>query len=280
MSDRSDIEWTDATYNPIRGIAPNRHMCSKISPGCDNCYASALNYRFGGDEFQRGRTDVAVRLDEKALLLPLKWQAPRRVFVCSMTDLFGEWVPDEWIDQVFGVMEIADHHQYQVLTKRPSRMLSWLKRTTLATNTPFLQAVSIPGSTATRTVVDLAIGRFDPWPLPNVWLGVSIEEDRFSWRAEVLKDCPAAVRFVSAEPLLGPLPTLSLSGIDWLITGGESGVRHRPIEAEWVRDLRDRSQAAGVAFFHKQWGGRTHAEGGRELDGRTWDEYPKALVTA
>jgi protein gp37 len=253
MSDHTKIEWSDASWNPIRGIAPNRHMCRKISPGCDHCYSSTMTRRFGGQEFPPEPTSIEVRLDEKALMLPLSWREPRRVFVCSMTDLFGEWVPQEWINAIFTVMWQAPRHQFQVLTKRPRIM-----RTALGDHYRSIQRS----------------------PLENVWLGTSIELDRFTWRANVLRDCPAAVRFVSAEPLLGPLPSLDLAGIDWLIAGGESGIGHRPCEPDWVCDLRDRSYEAHTAFFFKQWGGRTHAEGGRVLDGRTWDEYPRSLVTA
>jgi protein gp37 len=282
MSDKSSIEWTDASWNPIRGIQPNRHMCQKISPGCDNCYASTMTARFGGQEYRYGSVGKT-RLDEKALMLPLSWREPRRVFVCSMTDLFGEWVPQEWIAQIFGVMAIASQHQYQVLTKRPAFMAQSMRflRQRFVAESPFLQAVSLPPDYfKTRTEVGWALGRNPDlhWPLANVWLGTSIELDRYSWRANVLRECPAAVRFVSAEPLLGPLPSLDLTGIDWLIAGGESGAKHRPCEADWVRDLRDRSVESGSAFFFKQWGGRTHAKGGRLIDGRTWDEYPRSLV--
>jgi len=248
MSDHSTIEWTDATFNPIRGFQPNRWMCRKISPGCDNCYASTQNHRWGGQEYP-GVVNPDVRLDEKTLGVPLTWREPRMVFVCSMTDLFGEWVPVEWIGRIFNVMGAAKQHQFQVLTKRPRRMMEVVRA--------YYQAT-------------------DQQPFPNVWLGTSIELDRFAWRAEYLRQSPAVVRFISAEPLLGPLPSLDLYGIDWLITGGESGARHRPIDLEWVRDLRDRAQATHTAFFHKQWGGRTHATGGRELDGREWNEFPKA----
>jgi protein gp37 len=193
-----------------------------------------------------------VFLDQRVLNQPLSWKEPRRVFVCSMTDLFGDWVPVSWIEDVFRVMASATRHQFQVLTKRPSRM-----------------AEVVP------IVYDRIWGYVPHAPLPNVWLGTSIELNRYAWRANPLRHTPAAVRFISAEPLLGPLPALDLGGIDWLITGGESGARHRPLDLDWVRDLRDRCQAAHVAFFHKQNGGRTHAAGGRLLDGRTWDEYPK-----
>lgn len=277
MSDKSSIEWTDASWNPIRGIPPNRHMCSKISPGCDNCYASTMTARFGGVEYPPHRTDVEVRVDERALYLPLTWKEPRRVFVCSMTDLFGEWMPESWIDQVFAVMAWATQHQFQVLTKRPRRMLKYLRtpdRLSEIENARCDVCVRSGGKCG-YPGDDCGLLADTVLPLPNVWLGTSIELDRYSWRANLLRYCPAAVRFVSAEPLLGPLPSLDLTGIDWLIAGGESGQRHRPCEAEWVRDLRDRSVAAGTAFFFKQVGGRTHAEGGRELDGRTWDEFPE-----
>lgn len=253
MADHSAIEWTDATWNPIRGVAPNRWMCAKLSPGCDNCYASTMNHRWGGDSYAPdGRGTPNVSLDTKALSQPLTWRKPRRVFVCSMTDLFGDWVPTLWIEQIFRVMASAPQHQFQVLTKRPGYM-----------------AGVVP------IVYDRIWGWTEHAPLPNVWLGTSIELDRYAWRASYLRNAPAAVRFVSAEPLLGPLPSLDLTGIDWLITGGESGARHRWCDRDWVRDLRDRCQASGTAFFHKQWGGRTHSEGGRLLDGRTWDEFPE-----
>jgi protein gp37 len=169
-----------------------------------------------------------------------------------MTDLFGEWVPLQWIEAVSRVMASAPQHQFQVLTKRASRMAE-----------------------LTPKVYDRIYGWTEKLPLPNVWMGVSIELDRYSWRANYLRETPAAIRFVSAEPLLGPLPSLDLRDIDWLITGGESGVHHRALDPEWVRPLRDRCRASYTAFFHKQNGGRTHAAGGRLLDGRTWDEYPQ-----
>jgi protein gp37 len=170
------------------------------------------------------------------------------IFVNSMSDLFHELVPDEFIGRVFETMRRANHHTYQVLTKRPDRMREWFSGeigSTWATN-----------------------------PLPNVWLGTSIELDRWVGRADALRETPAAVRFISAEPLLGPLPSLDLMGIDWLIVGGESGSSHRPMRPEWVRELRDMARAADVAFFFKQWGGRISKSGGRELDGRTYDEFP------
>lgn len=318
MADRSAIEWTDATWNPIRARgALGRHYCLKISPGCEHCYASTMTRRLGGFGYReetsasragaRGLVDEGrIHLDETVLIQPLRWRKPRRVFVCSMTDLFGEWVPDEWILEIWLAMLTASHHTFQVLTKRPGRMADWLSR---------LPQLS-PG--------------FGPetWPLPNVWLGTSIESDAYAWRAKELSKIPAAVRFVSAEPLLGPLPSVfhayhwargAVSDhyrppLDWLIVGGESGgpperrlvdrctwrvdgiYRHgvprgypehcpddcagtgwapKPKALDWVRDLRDRALRAGVAFHFKQWGGPSHGSGGRFLDGRTWDEFPQ-----
>ena len=180
-------------------------------------------------------------LHEHALGIPLRWHAPRRVFVNSMSDLFHDEVPLSFIRQVFDVMRQTPQHRYQLLTKR-SRRLAKL-------------ADSLD------------------WPT-NVWIGVSVEDDRYSFRARHLQSVPAAVRFVSAEPLIGPLPSLELTGLQWLIVGGESGQMHRPVSLEWIRELRDRCHGAGVAFFFKQWGGRTPKSGGRLLDGRTWDEMP------
>jgi protein gp37 len=169
------------------------------------------------------------------------------VFVNSMSDLFHELVPDEFIDQVFVTMSLARRHTFQILTKRPELMRQWFEG---------------PGVGWARD------------PLPNVWLGTSIENDRWVSRADDLRRIPAAIRFISAEPLLGPLNSIDFSNIDWLIVGGESGPLHRPIDADWVRELRDYAGQAGVAFFFKQWGGRVAKSGGRELDGRTWNEFP------
>jgi protein gp37 len=237
MADFSTIEWTDATWNPVTG-------CTEISPGCDHCYARTFAERFRnvpGHPYQQG---FDLRLWPERLELPLRWRRPRRVFVNSMSDLFHEAVADDFIRRVFEVMAAADWHVFQVLTKRPRRM---------AELAPSL-----------------------PWPA-HVWAGTSVELDRYTWRANhCLRRVPAAVRFVSAEPLLGPLPSLELDHLHWVITGGESGAGHRPCDADWIRDVRDRCQAVGVAFFHKQWGGRTPKAGGRLLDGRTWDEMPES----
>lgn len=234
MSDRSPIEWTDATWNPVTG-------CTQVSPGCDHCYALTFAERFRGVPGHPYEQGFDMRLWPERLALPLSWAKPRRIFVNSMSDLFHQEIPTEYIAAVFDTMRRADWHIFQVLTKRPGRL---------------------------RRIADQL-----PWP-ENVWAGVSVETERFVWRVDYLRGVPAAVRFISAEPLLGPLDELDLEGIDWLITGGESGAGNRPIDPAWVRDLRDRCAEAGVAYFHKQWGGRWPKQNGRELDGRTYDEWP------
>jgi protein gp37 len=236
MADRSKIEWTDASWNPVTG-------CSKVSPGCAHCYAETFAERFRGVPGHPYEQGFDLRLWPTRLDLPLRWRLPRRIFVTSMADLFHEDVPFEFIKRVFDVMGQADWHQFQVLTKRHERLAELAPRL--------------------------------PWPV-NVWAGVSIENARFIHRADYLRQVPAAVRFISAEPLLGQLTRLDLTGIDWLIAGGESGVGHRPVKAEWVQELRDRCQAEGVAFFFKQWGGRTSKTGGRLLEEREWNEMPQA----
>jgi protein gp37 len=244
MADRSPIEWTGATWNPTTG-------CDRTSPGCDNCYALALaerlkamgtaKYQHDGDPRTSG-PGFGLTLHPQALAIPLRWRAPRFVFVDSMSDLFHPDVPDDFIDQVLAVIRQTPQHTYQLLTKRSQRLASLADR------------------------ID--------WPT-NLWLGVSIESDPYTFRARQLAQVTsAAVRFLSLEPLLGPLPSLDLTGIDWVIAGGESGPAHRPVDPAWVRDLRDRTTTAGVPFFFKQWGGRTPKAGGRELDGRTWDQRP------
>lgn len=237
MSLNSSIEWTDATWNPVTG-------CVEVSPGCDHCYARTFAERFRGVTGHPYEQGFDLRLWPSRLEYPLHWRKPRRIFVNSMSDLFHKDVPDEFVRQVFSVMSRASWHNFQVLTKRPQRLA--------------------------RLASTL------PWP-SHIWIGTSIESDEFVWRADYLRQVPAPIRFISAEPLLGPLPSLQLAGIQWLITGGESGPGHRPCDPDWVRSLRDRCQQAGVAFFHKQWGGRTPKAGGRELDGHTWDEYPEPL---
>ena len=236
MSDRSAIEWTDATWNPVRG-------CSKISPGCAHCYAETFSERFRGvpgHPFERG---FDLRLVPSALELPLTWKKPRRVFVNSMSDLFHEEVPLEYIRRVFSVMKRASQHQFQVLTKRSSRLAK------LASKLEFTR---------------------------NIWMGVSIESARFLERIDDLRTVPAAIRFLSIEPLLGPIERVDLSGIGWVIVGGESGPGARPMKAAWVRALRDQCVEQRVPFFFKQWGGLRKATTGRRLDGRQWDEFPSS----
>jgi protein gp37 len=237
MASDSAIEWTDATWNPVTG-------CAKVSPGCTHCYAERLAGRLQAMGNPRYRRGFALTLHEDQLDLPLRWKQPRRIFVNSMSDLFHAEVPADFIARTFAVMARAPWHTFQVLTKRAVR---------LAELAPHL-----------------------PWP-SNVWQGVSVENARYTARAAALATVPAAVRFLSVEPLLGPIPHLPLDGIDWVIVGGESGPGHRPLEPAWVRAIRDQCAAAGVAFFFKQWGGRTPKSGGRLLDGREWSDYPKVV---
>lgn len=243
MAQKSDIEWTDATWNPTTG-------CDQTSPGCDNCYALTLAKRLkamGSERYQNDgdpRTSgpgFKLTMHDDVIDAPRRWKHPRLVFVNSMSDLFHEDVTEDFIKRVFAVMSETPQHTYQVLTKRTKR----LKR--IAPNLD--------------------------WP-PNVWMGASVESAAYRFRIEHLRGVPAAVRFVSAEPLLGPLGDVDLDGIDWVIAGGESGPRARPMDIAWGRDLRDQCVGQGVKFFFKQWGGRTPKAGGRELDGRTWDDMP------
>ncbi len=234
MSDNSRIEWTEATWNPVTG-------CSKVSPGCAHCYAETFAERFRGVKGHPYEQGFDLRFWPERLELPLTWRRPRMIFVNSMSDLFHEDVPVEYVQRVFMTMRKASWHTFQVLTKRAER------------------------------VVEIASQL--SWPA-NVWMGVSIENSRYAYRAELLRSLPAAVHFISAEPLLGPLDDLELHGIDWLIAGGESGLKHRPVDPTWVRTLRDRCLEASVPFFFKQWGGRTSKAGGRELDGEVWSQLP------
>jgi protein gp37 len=251
LADKSAIEWTEATWNPVTG-------CSKVSPGCAHCYAETISLRFGWSPKPWTPENAAanVALHPERLDQPLRWRRPRMIFVNSMSDLFHELVPVRFVEDVFDVMAEASWHTFQVLTKRPDRARVVLR--------------DIHGSAE---------------PLPNVWLGVSIENTRFTWRADVLRQLPATVRFISAEPLLGSLfeesrrgRPLDLGDIDWLIAGGESGPHHRPVDVRWLRELRDGCADAGVAFFFKQWGGHSPKAGGRELDGRTHDAMPARLA--
>jgi protein gp37 len=234
MADRSAIEWTQATWNPVTG-------CDKVSPGCAHCYAETFAERFRGVPGHPYSQGFDLKLWESRLRLPMSWQQPRVIFVNSMSDLFHEGIPTTYIDAVFEVMTKAHWHQFQILTKRHERMAELAPRL--------------------------------PWP-SNVWMGVSIENRRFVHRADYLRRVPAAVKFISAEPLLGPLDGLNLSGIDWLIAGGESGFRHRTMQLAWVERLRDLCVDHQVPFFFKQWGGRYSKAGGRVLDGREWSQMP------
>lgn len=243
MSDHSAIEWTETTWNPVTG-------CDLVSAGCNNCYALALarrlkamgsaKYQHDGDPRTSG-PGFGVTIHPDTLTIPLRWRTPRTVFVNSMSDLFHARIPPAFLRQVFEVMAATPQHTYQVLTKRATR---------LARLAPSL-----------------------PWP-PNVWIGVSVEDSTQLDRVNQLRQVSAAVRFISAEPLLGLLGGLDLAGIRWVIAGGESGPYARPVDIAWLRQLRDQCTSRDVAFFFKQWGGRTPKNGGRMLDGRTWDELP------
>lgn len=231
------IEWTDATWNPVRG-------CTKISPGCKHCYAERFAERFRGVPGHPFEQGFDLRFVHDKLDEPLRVKKPQRIFVNSMSDLFHEGVPFEYIRQVFDVMNKANWHQYQVLTKRAERLEE-------------LNAVI-------------------KWA-PHIWMGVSVENSDYVWRIDRLRRTNAHVKFLSIEPLLGPIRKLDLHGIDWVIVGGESGPGARQLEKEWVIDIRDQCVRSDVAFFFKQWGGVFKKKAGRELDGRTWDEMP-ALV--
>lgn len=230
----SKIEWTEATWNPITG-------CSKISLGCKNCYAERFAKRLKAMGHFNYRNEFHVTLHEHMLKQPLTWKNPRLIFVCSMGDLFHRDVPLEFIQKIFEVMEKAHWHTFQLLTKRSERLPK--------------------------------INQYLTWP-QNVWMGVTVENMDYIPRVDHLRQTGAKIKFISIEPLLGPLPNLNLSGIDWVIVGGESGPKARPILVDWVMDIRDQCQRAHVPFFFKQWGGKNKKKNGRLLEGRTWDEMP------
>ena len=244
MALQTSIEWTETTWNPTTG-------CDRVSAGCDNCYAltlakrlkamGAAKYQTDGDRRTSG-PGFGIALHADALSLPRRWRTPRLVFVNSMSDLFHARVPLGFLQDVFAVITDTPRHTYQILTKRATRL---------------------------RRVADQL-----NWP-PNLWMGVSVEHAATLHRLDDLRQIPATVRFISCEPLLGPLDGIDLTGIGWVIVGGESGPRHRPIDPAWVRTIRDLSITAGVPFFFKQWGGPTPTHGGRTLDGRTWDQTPR-----
>ena len=235
MASNSPIEWTEATWNPVTG-------CDKISPGCAHCYAERMANRLqamGQPNYVRG---FELSLQPQMLDLPLRWKRSKRIFVNSMSDMFHADVALPFIQQAFDVMSRASWHQFQILTKRSERLLS--------------------------------VDRYLNWQ-PHIWMGVSVENARFQYRIDELRAAHAHVKFLSLEPLLGPLPDLNLRDIDWVIVGGESGPRARPMAPSWVSDIRDQCRDAGVAFFFKQWGGVFKSRTGRELDGRTWDQMPR-----
>ena len=241
MSDGSAIEWTDATWNPVRG-------CTKISPGCKHCHAETFAERWRGVPGHSYEQGFDLKLVPEKLEDPMRWRQPRRVFVNSMSDLFQRGIPPAFIEHVFETMARAHWHTFQVLTKRADRM-----RETLATLPPHLSGA------------------------PNVWLGVSVEDRKHGLpRIDVLREVPAATRFLSIEPLLEDLGVLDLAGIHWVIVGGESGPGARPMREEWVLSIRDQCKRALVPFFFKQWGGVQKGKHGRELRGRTHDEFPRA----
>jgi protein gp37 len=239
MSEHSEIEWTDATWNPVRG-------CTKITPGCDHCYAETFAERFRGVEGHPYEQGFDLRLVPEKLAEPLRWKTPKSVFVNSMSDLFHKDVPEDYVEAVCRAMERANWHTYQVLTKRSSRLRNLLQG-------------------RIRFAADLR----------NIWWGVSVEDRAHGLiRIEHLRQAPAAVRFLSIEPLLEDLGPINLDGIDWVIVGGESGPGARPMQKEWVLSIRDQCERARVPFFFKQWGGVRKSKTGRELDGKTYDDLP------
>ncbi len=235
MAQRSGIEWTEATWNPVTG-------CTKVSPGCKHCYAERMSARLQAMGQRNYAAGFRLRLQPHMLGHPLRWKKPQRIFVNSMSDLFHPEVPLHYVREVFSVMERAHWHQFQILTKRAARL----------------------GEVRSQL----------SWP-PNVWIGVSVEDRRYMERVDLLRTVPAAVRFLSLEPLLGPLPGMDLSGIHWVIVGGESGPGARPMKPSWALEIRDQCRGAGVPFFFKQWGGPRRKLTGRRLDGREWNEMPR-----
>jgi len=243
MADGTTIEWTDATWNPVTG-------CTKISPGCDHCYAERFSERFRGTPGHPFETGFDLTLRPERLEQPLRWREPRMIFVNSMSDLFHKEIPKGFVARVFDTMERAPWHTFQVLTKRSSLMRNFLRMRYGSRRGP-----------------------------AHMWFGVSVEDGSRASRIRHLREAPAGVRFLSIEPLIGPLGVLDLTGIDWVIVGGESGPGARPMRTEWVRNIRDQCTAAGVAFFFKQWGGFRPKSGGRELDGREWNEFPSLRLS-
>jgi protein gp37 len=275
----SKIEWTGKTWNPVTG-------CMKVSPGCKHCYAERMAARLHLMQPAKYAHGFWPTYHPGALLEPLHRGKPTTWFVCSMSDLFQVDVPDEFISRVFAVMALSWRHTYQVLTKRAERAADWLAANELRVREEWgaLESVISYARNHNQPIDGQPAPRLPPsardwpgWPPPNVWLGASCEDRAYGLpRLERLRNTPAAVRFVSAEPLLEGLGTVDLTGIDWLICGGESGPGARPMAPDWARSLRDQCQAQKVAFFFKQWGGTNKKKAGRTLDGRTWDEMPAA----
>ncbi len=234
MAASSSIEWTESTWNPLTG-------CTKISPGCKHCYAERMARRLQAMGQPNYANGFQLTLHEHVLAYPLRWKKPQMIFVNSMSDLFHENVPETFIQKTFAVMREASWHTFQVLTKRSARLLE--------------------------------LDRDIEWP-ENAWMGVSVELQKYAYRIDNLRQTKVRTKFLSLEPLLGPLPDLDLTGIDWVIVGGESGPGARPMEETWVLDIRDQCINAGVPFFFKQWGGVRKKRNGRILDGRTWDAMP------
>jgi protein gp37 len=230
----SSIEWTEATWNAVTG-------CSKISAGCANCYAERMARRLKAMRLPNYSRGFKVTLHEELLTLPLRWRKPKMIFVNSMSDLFHEKVPDDFIIHIFDVMNRASWHQFQILTKRSSR---------LSRMSPIL-----------------------PWT-DNIWMGVTVEDQRCACRVDHLRRTSAALKFISMEPLLGPISALDLSGINWVIVGGESGPGARPLKEEWVIDIKEKCQKSNIPFFFKQWGGVNRKKRGRLLEGRLWNQMP------
>ena len=282
MSDKSKIEWTDATWNPITG-------CNVVSPGCTNCYAMKLaGGRLRNHRSRTGLTKTSksgpvwngeVRFNTEWLNQPLRWTRPRMIFVCAHSDLFYSKVTDDWIHEIMAVIALCQFlgkgHVFQILTKRPLRMMQYMDT--------FTHQIAIAERMKRRSP-DFDAFDFPKWPLENVWLGVSVESQKYlSWRIPPLLNTPAKLRFLSAEPLLGSLnlrPYLGLNplapfpALDWVIAGGESGVSHRPCQADWVGEIRDACLEAKVPFFFKQWGGATSKSGGNLLDGKIHMQLP------
>jgi len=238
MAQKSKIEWTESTWNPVTG-------CTKISEGCRNCYAERMALRLKAAGSPNYANGFQVTLHEHALEIPLRWKQPRTIFVNSMSDLFHKDVPFDFISKVFDVMRRASQHRFQILTKRSERLLK------------------------------LSAGL--SWP-ENVWMGVTVENADCTFRIDDLRQTDAAIKFISFEPLLGMIPNINLEGINWVIVGGESGPKARPMKPEWATNIRDQSLAAAVPFFFKQWGGLYKKKSGRILEGRTWNEIPKASI--